>query len=97
MFFFLSSKGRKKKIQLSYFLSATCSSLAVFSPGREGEEDEAHGGAHEGDRTVAAQHQTAAQREGRSAEGSGQCTEILQQKHSETSLTYSITKLKYLK
>lgn len=42
----------------------------VFSPGWE--EDEGDGGAHEGDRAVAAQREAAAEGEGVPAEGSGQ-------------------------
>lgn len=55
---------------------------AVFSAGRQGEEDEEHGGADEGDRALAAQRQTAAQREGRSAEGTGRFRLIFHHKSS---------------
>lgn len=47
-------------------------SVVCFPAGGEGEEDERHGGADEGNRTVAAERQAAAEGEGRSAEGPGQ-------------------------
>lgn len=53
-------------------MAAVCSSLTVFLSGWEGEEDEDYGGAYEGDRTVAAQRQTAPQRESGSAQRPGQ-------------------------
>lgn len=52
-------------------------SFIVLSPGWKEEEDAEYGGAHEGNWTVAAQHQAAAQREGCSAERSGQSKRLI--------------------
>lgn len=73
-----SLKARSIQIPLSFYCirSSLMISFTVLSPGWEGEEDEEYGGAYERDWAVAAQRQTAAQREGRSAQRPGQFKNI---------------------